>query len=208
MGSLRRAATALAALGAMQSVLGDDRIAAPGLELLKTHCSFCHGGAEPKGGFRIGSLSAVPDRRNADLWRKSLEYVRAEFMPPAEAGRLPATDRHRIVAFLEGRIRGGEEQTGKAIAGAPRRLNNRELANSVRDVLLIEDVGTHRPLADLLGDTLQDGFDTNADAGDEPVSLGAVHRGVSQSRRRSTLRSFPANGRRRAATKSQPATCA
>ena len=164
MGSLRRAATALAALGAMQSVLGDDRIAAPGLELLKTHCSFCHGGAEPKGGFRIGSLSAVPDRRNADLWRKSLEYVRAEFMPPAEAGRLPATDRHRIVAFLEGRIRGGEEQTGKAIAGAPRRLNNRELANSVRDVLLIEDVGTHRPLADLLGDTLQDGFDTNADA--------------------------------------------
>jgi hypothetical protein len=43
-------------------------------------------------------------------------------------------------------------------------LNNRELANSVSDVLMIEDVGTHQPIANLLGDTMHDGFDTNGDA--------------------------------------------
>lgn len=151
MRSLRCAAAALAAAPLVFA-------AAPGLELLKTHCSACHGGAEPKGRFRVDSLQD-PGRQGVDLWRKSLQYVRAEVMPPPEVGGLPARDRRRIAAFLEARIRGGEPG-----GAAPRRLNNREIANSVRDVLRIEDVGTHRPMADLLGDTLQEGFDTNADA--------------------------------------------
>ena len=46
----------------------------------------------------------------------------------------------------------------------PRRLNNRELAKSVADVLMIEDVGTQQPMANLLGDTLHDGFDTHGDS--------------------------------------------
>ncbi len=154
---------AAAALAAAPLVFAD-AAAPPGLALLKKHCSPCHGGAEPKGGFRIFSLAEDTGRQNTDLWRKSLAYVRAEVMPPAEAGRLPATERRGIAAFLEDRLRGGEEQVGETDGAAPRRLNNRELANSVRDVLMIEDVGTHQPMADLLGDTLQDGFDTDAEA--------------------------------------------
>ncbi len=164
MGSLRRVAALSVLFGAMQSASGDDRSAVLGLALLKTHCARCHADAEPKGEFRISSLAEGSDRHNADLWRKSLEYVQAEFMPPAEAGRLPAADRHRLIAFLEGGVRGKEKRAGDANSASPRRLNNRELANSVRDVLMIEDVGTHQPMADLLGDTLQDGFDTNGDA--------------------------------------------
>lgn len=154
---------AAAALAAAPLVFAD-AAAPPGPALLKKHCSSCHGGAEPKGGFHILSLAEDTGRQNTGLLRKSLAYVRAEVMPPAEAGRLPATERRSIAAFLEDRLRGGEEQAGETDGAAPRRLNNRELANSVRDVLMIEDVGTHQPMADLLGDTLQDGFDTDAEA--------------------------------------------
>lgn len=161
MPDVRRAALPLLAFGIAPFAIGADS-ALRGPQLLAVRCAPCHSGAEPKGGFRIDSLG--PDQANADLWRKSLDYVRAEFMPPAEAGRLPATDRHRLIAFLEERIGGREERVGNAAGTAPRRLNNRELANSVRDVLMIEDVGTHQPLAGLLGDTLRDGFDTDGDA--------------------------------------------
>ncbi len=163
MPDVRCAASLLVAFGIAPFAMGADS-ALRGPELLAARCAPCHGGAEPKGGFRIGSLGEGPDRANAELWRKSLDYVRAEFMPPAEVGRLPDTDRHRLIAFLEARIGGRDERVGNVAGTAPRRLNNRELANSVRDVLMIEDVGTHQPLADLLGDTLRDGFDTDGDA--------------------------------------------
>lgn len=163
MPDARWAALLLLAFGIAPFAIGADS-ALPGPQLLAARCAPCHGGAEPTGGFRVASLGERPDRANADLWRKSLDYVRAEFMPPAEAGRLPDKDRHRLIAFLEARIDGRDERVGNAAGTAPRRLNNRELANSVRDVLMIEDVGTHQPLADLLGDTLRDGFDTDGDA--------------------------------------------
>ena len=44
-----------------------------------------------------------------------------------------------------------------------RRLNNREFKNSIRDALGIEDVGTHEPTANLLGDPLHEGFDTHGE---------------------------------------------
>ena len=163
MPDMRRAALLLAALGTAQSgAAAADALR--GLQLLKTRCAPCHGGTEPNGGFRVSSLAAGLDRADAGLWRKSLEYVRAEVMPPADAGRLSDTDRRELVAFLESGVRSPEGMAGDAGRATPRRLNNRELANSIRDVLMIEDVGTHQPLADLLGDTLRDGFDTDSDA--------------------------------------------
>ena len=134
------------------------------LDLLQARCAQCHGGEAPQAGFLIGSLVDGSDQDSLALWRKSMEYVRAEVMPPAEAGRLPPSDRRKLVAFLEREVRRRSGQPSHASGASPRRLNNRELANSIRDVLMIEDVGTHQPLADLLGDTLQDGFDTNGDA--------------------------------------------
>ncbi len=162
MPSLRGTTVLVAALCGMQSVASSET--APGMGLLESRCAHCHGGGEPAADFRIGMLSAGPDESNIDRWRKSLQYVRSEFMPPAAAGSLAPRDRHELIAFLEDRIRRHDEQAGLREAAAPRRLNNRELANSVRDVLGIEDVGTHQPLAGLLGDTLQDGFDTAGEA--------------------------------------------
>ena len=115
-------------------------------------------------GFRIGSLSGGPAGETVDRWRKSLQYVRAELMPPPEAGGLAADDRRLLISILEDGVRRHEGRAAGLSNADPRRLNNRELANSVRDVLLLDHVGTHQPMAELLGDTLQDGFDTFGDA--------------------------------------------
>ncbi len=157
------AALMLGAFATLQPARADEG-SASGLRILQAHCAHCHGGEEPLGGFRISALGDAPDRENIGLWRKSLEFVRAAFMPPAGASTLGDADRRRLIDFLGHEIRGKGEVAGRASASAPRRLNNRELSNSVRDVLLVEHLGTHQPLADLLGDTLHHGFDTDGDA--------------------------------------------
>ncbi len=132
-------------------------------QLLKTHCAKCHAGPKPKGDFDLRSLGAVPGRGNVALWETSLDYVKAGEMPPAKQSRLSKAQRRQIVDFLEDRIRAFNSQAGHSKRTRPRRLNNREFENSIRDALMIEDVGTHQPTANLIGDSRHDGFDTHAE---------------------------------------------
>ncbi len=134
------------------------------LSLMSKHCSKCHGGARPKGGFDLRELGSVPSKANLKLWLTSLDYVKSGEMPPAKHSRLTKVERQRIVTFLSEKVQRYEKKVGIVRKSKPRRLNNRELANSVSDVLMIEDVGTHHPLGNLLGDTLHKGFDTNGEA--------------------------------------------
>ncbi len=132
--------------------------------LMETHCAKCHNDDKLKGDFSLSHLGSSPSDENAFLWEDSLDYVTLEEMPPPEKSELTAVDRELITSYLTQRVREYHEGDNQPLRIKPRRLNNRELANSVRDVLMIEDVGTHQPTANLLGDTLEDGFDTNGDA--------------------------------------------
>ncbi len=132
-------------------------------ELLNAHCSKCHGGKKPKGDFELRDLGGSPTSESVDLWETSLDYVKAGEMPPAKQSRLITPDRQRIVEFIEGKLRDYSSQNGALKRTRPRRLNNREFENSVRDVLLIEDIGTNQPTDNLIGDTLHEGFDTHGD---------------------------------------------
>ena len=163
MPSLRTTTVLLVVLASTAPLLADE---APTGEsaLLQTHCARCHKDVEPIAGFRVSSLTDIPAPENLDLWVKSLGHVRSGFMPPPAESQLSATDRRRLTLFLERKIRGYRQHAGDSMRVKPRRLNNRELANSVRDVLMIEHIGTNQPLANLLGDTLEDGFDTDGDA--------------------------------------------
>jgi len=131
--------------------------------LLMTHCSKCHSGPKPKGDFDLRSLETDPGNDSAELWETSLDYVKAEEMPPAKQSRLSKSDRQRLIRFLEEKLRFHSRLTTRSKRIKPRRLNNREFENSVRDVLLIEDVGTHQPTDNLIGDALHEGFDTHGD---------------------------------------------
>ena len=129
--------------------------------LMEEHCGKCHNDEELKGDLSLSHLGQYPDRDNIFLWEDGLEFVTSEEMPPPEKSELSTADRKRIILFLKQNVRDYHERNAGPKRVGPRRLNNRELANSVADVLMIEDVGTHQPVANLLGDTLEDGFDTN-----------------------------------------------
>ncbi|RMG33147.1 MAG: DUF1592 domain-containing protein [Planctomycetota bacterium] len=132
--------------------------------VLQTHCAKCHGGEMPKGGFRIADLGRHPDEQTIDLWVTALDFVEAGEMPPAEAARLTDGQKSAIADFLRREIRSFESAKRRIERAPARRLNNRELARAVADVLMIEDVGTHQPLGNLISDTLYQGFDTNGEA--------------------------------------------
>ncbi|QXD23107.1 DUF1588 domain-containing protein [Opitutia bacterium ISCC 51] len=132
--------------------------------LMETHCGKCHNDEDLKGDLSLNYLGKSPDYDNFFLWEDSLDFVTTNEMPPPEKSELSEADRERLILFLRQKIRDYHEQDSAPHRSSPRRLNNRELANSVAHVLLIEDVGTHQPVANLLGDTLEDGFDTNPDA--------------------------------------------
>ena len=73
-------------------------------ELLKAHCAKCHSGSKPKGDFTLQSLTESPSKENVELWKTSLDYVKAGEMPPAKQSRLSKTDRQRLVRFLEEKL--------------------------------------------------------------------------------------------------------
>ena len=133
-------------------------------ELLEQHCGECHNDEDLKGELSLSDFSGGPSDDNIFIWEDSLDFVSTGEMPPADEVDLPDAERERIVAFLTDSVRQFHEADEASFRTPPRRLNNRELVNSVRDVLLIENIGTHQPAANLLGDTLYDGFDTHGDS--------------------------------------------
>lgn len=133
------------------------------LQLLQMHCGRCHSGENAEGDFRLTSLGSLPSPDSVELWETSLDYVKAGEMPPADESELRDEERTSLVEHLEARMREYNKRNSFSPRSRPRRLNNREFANSIRDVLMLEDIGTQQPLDNLIGDALHDGFDTHAE---------------------------------------------
>lgn len=133
-------------------------------ELMEQHCGKCHNDDEMKGDFTLTHLGIAPTGDNVFFWEDSLDFVNTDEMPPPEKSELSAPERALIVEYLEKQVRSFHEGSKEPQRSKPRRLNNRELKNSVADVLLIEHVGTHQPTANLLGDSLHHGFDTHGES--------------------------------------------
>ncbi len=140
-------------------------------ELMQTHCADCHNQEKAKGKFELSFLGGSPTDENLDHWLDCLDLVTAEEMPPEDDSHLATPDRGRLIAFLDEKLRGFERSAELAEKPKPRRLNNREFANSVRDVLLLEDIGTNLPMDNLIGDSLHHGFDTHG----ETLSFSRFH---------------------------------
>ena len=133
-------------------------------ELMEMHCGKCHNDDKLKGDFSLSHLGGNLDEDNAFLWGECLDYVTLEEMPPPEKSELTNAERDQLVEFLTASVRSYYEQNDVPKRIHPRRLNNREFENSVSDVLMIEDVGTHQPTDNLIGDALHHGFDTHGDS--------------------------------------------
>jgi len=145
-------------------VFSDTADAFQDAKLLKTHCAKCHSGEDAEGDFDLHELRLKPDAENKDYWISSLERVAAGEMPPADESRMTEEEQLQLTSFLRKEVSLYEEQLQQPTRVPPRRLNNREFENSIRDVLGIEHIGSHDPTSMLLGDTLHDGFDTHGES--------------------------------------------
>ncbi|MCO8121276.1 DUF1588 domain-containing protein [Stieleria sp. TO1_6] len=134
------------------------------IELLQQHCGKCHSGDDPEGDFHLDLLGSAVTKQNQQWWQTSMDSVSLGDMPPGEGTDVTDVQRVEIAKFIRKTLLAYEHPTDSKAHNAPRRLNNREFANSISDALGIEDPGTHFPLGNLLGDTLHEGFDTNGDA--------------------------------------------
>jgi len=161
--SLTPALTWVATLGVVALVPFAGALAAVE-PLLEKHCAECHNEDKAKGKFELSFLGDEPGEGNVDYWLDALDLVIAEEMPPEDDSHLNAAERSKIAAFLETKLRDFGAGSQSLSTSPPRRLNNREFANSVRDVLMIEDVGTHQPTDNLIGDSLYHGFDSHAES--------------------------------------------
>ena len=129
--------------------------------LLRKYCAECHGQANFKGKFNLGQLGFVPSLENFDRWLDAVELVETMEMPPEDADLPDDEEREKLLSYLKNGLSKFGSEKHMDFRNPPRRLNNREFVQSVADALLIEDVGTHQPTANLVGDSLYHGFDTH-----------------------------------------------
>ncbi|MEQ1859510.1 MAG: DUF1588 domain-containing protein [Chthoniobacteraceae bacterium] len=130
--------------------------------LLETQCAECHSDKKAKGKFKLTELGERPAADNLKRWVEVLDLITAGEMPPEDESDITAAARKDLASFVKGQLGAYEAADKSLVKSGPRRLNNREFANSIRDVLMIEDVGTHQPVANLIGDSLHHGFDTHS----------------------------------------------
>jgi uncharacterized protein DUF1592/uncharacterized protein DUF1588/uncharacterized protein DUF1585/uncharacterized protein DUF1595/uncharacterized protein DUF1587/cytochrome c len=127
-------------------------------QLVETYCFKCHNATDWAGGVAFDTLSAdaVPD--DAEIWEAAIKKLRSGLMPPPGNKQPERAAVLSMVSWLETTL-DNAHTTPDAGYVPLRRLNRREYANAVRDLLDLRiDAATWLPQ-----DQLKEDFDTNAE---------------------------------------------
>ncbi|MEI6861451.1 MAG: DUF1592 domain-containing protein [Verrucomicrobiota bacterium] len=141
---------------------------------LEKYCTECHAGTKPEGDIllRFKDESEARTRPTADaaFWRKVSKMIVTKEMPPDDAKRQPtAADRTMLTDWITRdmlAIDCEKPDPGRLII---HRLNNREYANTLRDLLYLP--ADYDVAADLPADDRGAGFDNNSNM----LTLSPVH---------------------------------
>jgi hypothetical protein len=126
--------------------------------VIEKYCYDCHNTTDWAGGAAFDAMSFDTLAGDAKVWESAVRKLRAGFMPPPSAKSRPDTQTvDGLITFLETRL--DAAQVAPAPGRVPlRRMNQREYANAVRDLL-----GLNIDVAVLLPpDARKDGFDNDA----------------------------------------------
>jgi mono/diheme cytochrome c family protein len=132
--------------------------------LLTKYCSGCHGGESPPAGVRLHLANEEAAREIAtaepDFWSRVATEVSTKQMPPASARTSPTdAERTLLVAWITGNMLAVDREPDPG-PFMVHRLNNREYANTLRDLLYLP--ASYDAAADFPPDERGDGFDNNA----------------------------------------------
>jgi hypothetical protein len=146
--------------------------------LLAAHCVECHGPDDANGGVRIDTLPAAIDSiEAAERWQQVLNVLNSGEMPPDDAKQIEPVAKADLLddlAHVMVMARKSLAVSGGAVT--MRRLNRREYANTLRDLL-----GVEIDVRELPADVQAGGFDTvgsglfvSADQIEQYHSLGMI----------------------------------
>jgi Protein of unknown function (DUF1592)/Protein of unknown function (DUF1588)/Protein of unknown function (DUF1585)/Protein of unknown function (DUF1595)/Protein of unknown function (DUF1587)/Planctomycete cytochrome C len=127
--------------------------------VIRHYCFDCHDSAEEAGGRAFDKLSPERIAENAETWEAAIRKLRGGLMPPAGQPRPDGKTTAQLAAWLETKIDSGTEQAEPGRV-ALHRLNRREYAHAVRDLLAL-DID---PAVLLPEDNVKGRFDNDADA--------------------------------------------
>jgi len=127
--------------------------------LIDQYCLGCHSDRVKSGGLALSQLNLDAVDQHAEIAEKVIRKLRGGLMPPAGARRPDRQSAADFVSWLENEIdtRATESHPGRV---ALRRLNRREYANAIRDLLGL-NIDAKKLLPD---DNLKGNFDNNAAA--------------------------------------------
>jgi cytochrome c5 len=131
--------------------------------VLNKYCGACHSGSTPRGDVMLrfkDDSEAVASANNDEMWTKVISEVAGGHMPPANVTNRPSdAERTLLVDFVNSRVLASlKPDPGPFIV---RRLNNREYANTLRDLLYLP--ADYNAAADFPADERGESFDNNAD---------------------------------------------
>jgi len=125
---------------------------------VQAYCFDCHNTEDWAGGVAFDSMSPEAIPQDAKIWEQAVRKLRGGMMPPPGHKRPDNADVKSLVSYLETTL---DDASTRANPGRVplRRLNRREYANAVHDLIGLDVDGA----AWLPQDPLKDGFDTNAE---------------------------------------------
>jgi hypothetical protein len=125
---------------------------------VQKYCFECHNTEDWAGGVAFDTMSDDPIPQDAKIWEQAVRKLRGGMMPPPGHKHPDAAAVNNLVAYLETTLDAASTHPDPGRVPL-RRLNRREYANAVHDLIGL-DVD---PAAWLPEDPLKDGFDTDAD---------------------------------------------
>jgi len=130
-------------------------------QVLERYCITCHNDIDRSGDLSFERIDRTDFRGHAEVWETAVRKVRTGFMPPLDAPRPEPEVLDGLAAWLERELDSAWEASPNPGVKPLARLNRREYANAVRDLLGF-DAGA--VAAELPADVAVDGFDNNAAA--------------------------------------------
>ena len=127
--------------------------------VVQHYCFDCHNRDDLAGGRAFDKLSPAHIATDAETWELAIRKLRAGLMPPAGGPHPDAQTVDRLASWLEDEIDSAADEP-KPGRVSLRRLNRREYANAIRDLVGLEV----DPALLLPEDNVEGYFDNNADA--------------------------------------------
>jgi mono/diheme cytochrome c family protein len=130
------------------------------LATMKQYCAGCHNDRVKTAGVSFEGITAERIGEHADVFEKAVRKMRGRVMPPPNARQPDAATLDSLVAWLEQRLDRAAGQAHLSDRVVLHRLNRKEYANAVRDLLAVDfDAAEVLPADDVVA-----GFDNIADA--------------------------------------------